>query len=173
MPSDDDILDLLVGPATLGGSHVTFETIRPDLARRCDRPRRMEEPMIQARELRFVVVTDDHDAAVHLYRDVFGLEVMMDLDDQGGRGIILNLPAATLELVDAEHDGMVNELEVGRRLDNRIRIAVKVDALADASRAVAATGAEPMADPVETPWGDRNQRFRAKDGLQLTLFQSR
>jgi hypothetical protein len=29
-----------------------------------------------------------------------------------------------------------------------------------------------MAAPVDTPWGDKNQRFRAKDGMQLTLFQS-
>ena len=29
-----------------------------------------------------------------------------------------------------------------------------------------------MAPAVETPWGDRNQRFRAKYGMQLTLFQS-
>ena len=127
--------------------------------------------MVRARELRFVLVVDDYEAAIRLYRDVFGLDVVMDLEQDGGRGIILKIPAATLELADVEHGGIVDELEVGRRLDDRVRIAVEVDTLENAVVAVTQTGAEPMAGPVETPWGDRNQRFRAKDGFQLTLFQ--
>lgn len=128
--------------------------------------------MVRARELRFVFVVDDYEAAARLYRDVFGLEVVMDLEGDGGRGVILKVPAATMELADVEHGRIVDEIEVGRGLDDRVRIAVAVDELATASEAVTATGAEPLAAPVETPWGDRNQRFRAKDGLQLTLFHS-
>jgi predicted enzyme related to lactoylglutathione lyase len=127
--------------------------------------------MIRARELRFVLVTDDYDAVSHLFRGVFGLETLMDLEGQGGRGVILRLPAATLELVDAEHDRMVDEIEVGEPQDNRMRIAVEVEDLARASEAVTGAGAEALAPPVDTPWGDRNQRFVASDGLQLTLFQ--
>jgi catechol 2,3-dioxygenase-like lactoylglutathione lyase family enzyme len=97
------------------------------------------------------LVVDDYEAAVSLYRDVFGLEVLMDLEGDGGRGVILKLPAATLELADPEHGRIVDEIEAGRHQEG--------------------PGAEPLAAPVETPWGDRNQRFRAKDGLQLTLFQ--
>jgi catechol 2,3-dioxygenase-like lactoylglutathione lyase family enzyme len=128
--------------------------------------------MVPARELRFCFVIDDYDAALRLYRDVFGLEVLMDLAEQGGRGVILKVPEATLELLDGEHGGMVDDVEVGRRLGDRVRIAVKVDDLAAASRAVADAGGEALASPVDTPWGDRNQRFRAKDGMQLTLFRS-
>ncbi|MGH2652864.1 MAG: VOC family protein [Actinomycetota bacterium] len=128
--------------------------------------------MVLARELRFCFIMDDYEAAAHLYRDVFGLEVLMDLDEQGGRGVILKVPEATLELVDADHGGMVDEVEVGRRLGERVRIAVQVDDLETASRTVLETGAAAMAAAVETPWGDHNQRFRAKDGTQLTLFQS-
>jgi len=128
--------------------------------------------MVPARELRFCFIMDDYEPAAHLYRDVFGLEVLMELDDQGGRGVILKVPEATLELVDANHGGMVDEVEVGRRLGERVRIAVKVDDLETASRTVLETGAVAMAAAVQTPWGDHNQRFRAKDGTQLTLFQS-
>ena len=128
--------------------------------------------MVRARELRFVFVVDEYEAAARLYRDVFGLEVLMDLEGDGGRGVILKVPAATLELADVEHGRIVDEIEVGHRLDDRVRIAVAVDELADAGDAVTETGAEPLAAPVETPWGDRNQRFRTKDGLQLTLFQA-
>jgi catechol 2,3-dioxygenase-like lactoylglutathione lyase family enzyme len=127
--------------------------------------------MIKARELRFVFALDDYETAVHLYRDVFGLEVLMDLDGQGGRGVILQVPTATLELVDVAHERMVDEIEVGRRLDGRVRLAVQVDELAEAARAVVDAGAEALADPVRTSWGDRNQRFLTGDGMQLTLFQ--
>ena len=126
--------------------------------------------MIRAREVRFVLVVDDYEAAAHLYRDVFGLEVLMDLEADGGHGVILKLPAATLELADPEHGRIVDQIEVGRGLEDRVRIAVEVDDLAEAADAVRESGGEPMADVVGTPWGDRNQRFRAKDGLQLTLF---
>lgn len=128
--------------------------------------------MVPARELRFCFVIDDYEAAAHLYRDVFGLEVLMELDEQGGRGVILSVPEATMELVNEEHGGMVDDVEVGRRVDDRVRIAVKVDDLQAASGAVTGSGGEAMAPPVDTPWGDKNQRFRAKDGMQLTLFQS-
>jgi predicted enzyme related to lactoylglutathione lyase len=127
--------------------------------------------MSLARELRFAFVFDDYDSALHLYRDAFGLEVAEEFEQQGGRGAILKVPAATLELFDARYGGLVDDVEVGRPLNERVRIAVRVDDLEDAARTVAETGAESMAPAVETPWGDRNQRFRTKDGMQLTLFQ--
>lgn len=43
------------------------------------------------------------------------------------------------------------------------------DADAMASRLTDA-GATPVADAVTTPWGDRNARVAAPDGMQLTLF---
>ncbi len=38
-----------------------------------------------------------------------------------------------------------------------------------AARLIAA-GAAQVAPPVMTPWGDRNARVQAPDGMQLTLF---
>jgi predicted enzyme related to lactoylglutathione lyase len=128
--------------------------------------------MPPVRELRFAFIVEDYDAAVRLYRDVFGLETIQELDEQGGRGVILRLPAATLELLDTDHGRMVDDVEVGRWLGERVRIAVEVDDLEEAGRAVAGAGAEQVAPAVETPWGDRNQRFRTRDGMQLTLFRS-
>lgn len=125
-----------------------------------------------ARELRFAFIFDDYEAALHLFRDVFGLEILKDLDHQGGRGVILRAPSATLELFDREHGRLVDDVEAGRPLDDRARIAINIDDLDKASRAVGSAGAAPVADSVDTPWGDRNRRFRTNDGLQLTLFQS-
>jgi catechol 2,3-dioxygenase-like lactoylglutathione lyase family enzyme len=127
--------------------------------------------MTSARELRFAFVFDDFDAALNLFRDVFGLETLEDLDDEGGRGVILKLPSATLELFDRDQGNYVDEIEVGRPLGERVRIAIDVADLAEAATAVESAGASPVADPVVTPWGDHNHRFVTNDGLQLTLFQ--
>jgi catechol 2,3-dioxygenase-like lactoylglutathione lyase family enzyme len=126
--------------------------------------------MAKARELRFAFTFDDYEGAVRLFRDVLGLETLMDLERQGGRGVILAVPSATLEVFDARHTDVIDEIEVGRALGQRVRIAVRVDDLGQAGSAVVKAGAQPVADPVLTPWGDRNQRFEIPGGLQLTLF---
>jgi catechol 2,3-dioxygenase-like lactoylglutathione lyase family enzyme len=123
-----------------------------------------------ARELRFAFTFDDYETAVRLFRDVLGLETLMDLERQGGRGVILAVPSATLEVFDVRHTDVVDEIEVGRATGARVRIAVRVDDLGQAGAAVVEAGAQPVADPVMTSWGDRNQRFEIPDGLQLTLF---
>ena len=128
--------------------------------------------MTAARELRFAFTFDDYEAALRLFRDVFGLETIEDLDHEGGRGVILRVPSATLELFDRAQGEVVDGIEVGRPLGERVRIAVNVDDLEEASKADIASGTEPQAEPVDTPWGDRNRRFGTSEGLQLTLFQS-
>lgn len=129
-------------------------------------------PDFTARELRFVVVSDDYEALAGLLRDTIGLEVFRDLDHQGGHGVILRLPESTLEVIDREHAGMVDEVEAGARFEDRLRIAVRVDDLDQAMAVITVAGARPVADTVDTPWGDRNRRYTAGDGLQLTLFQT-
>lgn len=51
-----------------------------------------------------------------------------------------------------------------------MRLAFEVADSAEAARRLTDAGGEPLAEPVETPWGDRNVRVRAPDGMQLTLF---
>jgi catechol 2,3-dioxygenase-like lactoylglutathione lyase family enzyme len=127
--------------------------------------------MTHARELRFAFTFDDYPSALRLFRDVFGLEPIEAFDDRGRRGVILKLPSATLELFDREYGRLVDDIEVGRPLGDRVRIAVSIGNLEEATEAVQTAGASPMAEPVDTPWGDRNRRFKTSDGLQLTLFQ--
>lgn len=50
----------------------------------------------------------------------------------------------------------------------RTRIMAGRRRISDTARS---SGAEGIAVSVQTPWGDRNQRFKTKDGMQLTLFQ--
>ena len=131
----------------------------------------MEVPMTAVRELRFAFTVDDYDGALSLFRDIFGLQTIEEFQAQGGRGILLDVPVATLEIFDNTHTDVIDMIEVGRQLGERARIAARVDDLPSASDSVRGLGAQVLAPPVTTPWGDRNQRFRAC-GLQLTLFQS-
>jgi uncharacterized glyoxalase superfamily protein PhnB len=38
------------------------------------------------------------------------------------------------------------------------------------AKRLASAGAEILAGPVVTPWGDRNVRLAGPDGIQVTLF---
>lgn len=126
--------------------------------------------MATVRELRFAFTFEDYEAAVRLFRDVLGLETVMDLEREGGRGVILAVPSATLEVFDVRHTDVVDEIEVGHAQGRRVRVAVRVRDLEAAGSAVTEAGGRRLADPVLTPWADRNQRFEIADGLQLTLF---
>jgi catechol 2,3-dioxygenase-like lactoylglutathione lyase family enzyme len=128
--------------------------------------------MSVARELCFQFVLDDLDWAIHLYRDVFGLDVVDEVQIEGrGRGIFFDVPRVTLELFDVDHGEAIDRAEVGRLVAQRVRVAAKVDDLREASRLVEQAGAEPMAAITDTPWGLLSRRFRGRDGMQLTLFE--
>lgn len=125
---------------------------------------------IDVHELRITLTVDDFDAAVRLYRDALGLPALADWSTDQGRVLLLDAGRATLELFDEAQAAMVDDLEVGERVSGKVRLALQV---ADADRAAAtlvASGATVVAPAVDTPWGDRNARVAAPDGMQLTLF---
>jgi catechol 2,3-dioxygenase-like lactoylglutathione lyase family enzyme len=125
---------------------------------------------IAVQELRITLTVDDFDAAVRLYRDALGLPEVADWSSDQGRVLLLDAGRATLELFDEAQAAMVDDLEVGKRVSGKVRLALGVpDADAAASTLVAA-GATAVAPAVDTPWGDRNARVAAPDGMQLTLF---
>jgi methylmalonyl-CoA/ethylmalonyl-CoA epimerase len=123
------------------------------------------------RETRIAVTVEDYEAAVRLYRDALGLAALDEWDGPDGRGIVLDAGRATLELLSPEQAALVDRIEAGERVSGPVRLALHVgDSAATAARLVAG-GARRVADPVITPWGHRNARVQAPDGLQLTLFE--
>lgn len=123
-------------------------------------------------ELRVVLTVENHEQAVAFYRDAVGLTQLADWSTENGKVVLLGAGAATLELVDERQAAWIDQIEVGRRVSGGVRLALSVnnsDALAEQ---LATAGAELVAAPVDTPWGDRNVRMRTPDGLQLTLFTS-
>lgn len=121
-------------------------------------------------EFRITLTVDDFDAAVRLYRDTLGLPQLQDWSSDQGRVLLLDAGRATLEIFDQAQAALVDDLEVGERVSGAVRLALQVpDADAMAARLTDA-GATLVADAVTTPWGDRNARVAAPDGMQLTLF---
>jgi len=51
-----------------------------------------------------------------------------------------------------------------------VRLALEVPNSEGTAQRLVDAGGERVAMPVTTPWGDRNARVRAPDGMQLTLF---
>ncbi|HXV34076.1 MAG TPA: deaminase [Gaiellaceae bacterium] len=122
------------------------------------------------RELRVALTLEGYEQAVAFYRDALGLPVRLAWDEPEGSGTILDAGRATLELLSVSQAELIDRVEVGRRVAGPVRLALEVEDSASTAEALVAAGAELVAPATETPWGDRNARVRAPDGLQLTLF---
>jgi predicted enzyme related to lactoylglutathione lyase len=119
-----------------------------------------------------VVEAEDFEEAVAFYRDVLGLPVELDLEGEGGEHVvILDAGRATLELSNPAQVAMIDEVEVGRRVAPRLRVAFEVDDATTATDRLVDAGAELVAPPTRTPWDSLNSRLEAPAGLQLTLFE--
>jgi predicted enzyme related to lactoylglutathione lyase len=129
-------------------------------------------PGKRVRQLRLVVEAEDFAEAVAFYRDVLGLpEQAAFAGDGDARVVILDAGRATLEIANPAQKRMIDDVEVGRPVAPRIRVAFEVDdAVARTAEAVAAGAAE-LAPPTPTPWRSLNARLDAPAGLQITLFQ--
>lgn len=123
-------------------------------------------------ELRLVLTVEDFEGALAFYRDALGLPEGPSWQSEGedARIAILEVERATLELVNEGQAAAIDRIEVGERVAGPVRIAFEVDDSEAVARRLVDAGAEQLAEPVTTPWNDRNVRLRAPDGMQLTLF---
>lgn len=124
------------------------------------------------RQLRLVVEAADYDEAVAFYRDVLGLAEEEAYEGDGGaRVMILGAGRATLEIANPAQKRMIDDVEVGRQVAPRLRVAFEVEDTAARTREATAAGATELAPPTLTPWRSLNSRLEAPAGLQITLFQ--
>ncbi len=126
--------------------------------------------MADVKELRLVLTVPDFDAALQLYREALGLPTLQAWQSEGGQIAILDAGRATLELIDESQAAEIDRIEVGRRTAGPVRIALEVDNSEASAARLRDVGATQLADPVTTPWNDRNVRLETPDGMQLTLF---
>jgi catechol 2,3-dioxygenase-like lactoylglutathione lyase family enzyme len=122
--------------------------------------------------MRLVVEAEDFDDALRFYRDVLGMpEAEAYEGDGGARVAILDAGRATLELANPAQKRMIDEVEVGRPVAPKLRVAFEVADGGTATRELVEAGAELIAPPTETPWRSLNSRLAAPAGLQITLFE--
>jgi methylmalonyl-CoA/ethylmalonyl-CoA epimerase len=126
--------------------------------------------MGEVTELRVALTVLEFDEAVAFYRDAIGLEQLADWSGEDGRIVVLRAGRATLEIFDQAQAAKVDAIEAGRRVSGVVRLALEVGDSEEVARRLVAAGAAEVAAPVTTPWGDRNVRVQAPDGMQLTLF---
>ena len=123
-------------------------------------------------QMRLVVEADDYDDAVRFFRDVLGLREEGSFSGPDDAHVaILDAGRATLEIANPAQKRMIDEVEVGRPVAPRLRVAFEVADSRSATDDLVAAGAELIAPPVETPWRSLNSRLAAPAGLQITLFQ--
>lgn len=126
------------------------------------------------KQLRLVVEARDYDEAVRFYRDVLGLGEELSLESPGGaRVTILQAGRATLELVNPAQKAMIDDVEVGRPVAPRLRVAFEVTDSESVTADLVAAGADLIAPPTRTPWESLNSRLGAPADLQLTIFEER
>src|SRR3954454_3603082 len=89
----------------------------------------------------------------------------------GSRVVILDAGRATLELANPAQKHYIDEVEVGRQVAPRLRVAFQVSDAAGIAQELVDAGAELVAAAVETPWHSLNARLAAPADLQITLFQ--
>ncbi|MEH0934098.1 VOC family protein [Micromonospora psammae] len=129
-------------------------------------------PRPTVRQLRLVVEAEDYEAAVAFFRDALGLPEQAAFSGEGdARVVILDAGRATLEIANPAQKRMIDEVEVGRQVAPRIRVAFEVDDTPATTDRLVAAGATELAPPTVTPWHSLNSRLDAPAGLQLTLFQ--
>ncbi|GAA1769612.1 VOC family protein [Nonomuraea sp. AD125B] len=124
------------------------------------------------RQLRLVVEAEDYEAALAFYRDVLGLpeEAAFSTGD-GARVAILDAGRATLEIANPAQKKMIDEVEVGRQVAPKLRVAFEVDDSRGTTERLVAAGASEVAPPTVTPWQSLNARLDAPGGLHITVFQ--
>ena len=123
------------------------------------------------RQLRLVVEADDYAEAVRFFRDVLGLPVEGAYETGEAHVTILDAGRATLELANPAQKRYIDEVEVGRQVAPRMRVAFEVGDSRAVTDQLVEAGARLVASPTETPWRSLNARLDAPAGLHITIFQ--
>jgi uncharacterized glyoxalase superfamily protein PhnB len=134
----------------------------------------MDEPTAPGRvlQMRLVVEAPDYEQALAFYRDVLGAPEELTVEgDAGEKVTILDMGRATLELSNSAQVAMIDEVEVGRRISPRLRVAFEVTDTRAVTNDLVDAGADLLAPPTLTPWRSLNSRLSAPANLQITLFE--
>ena len=119
----------------------------------------------------------DPDAALQFYRDALGLEVRLDVENDGLRWITVGAPGDDLGIVLFPPQGGRSQLEADALLSlvtkGSLQAAIfRTDDLDETFEKVRASGAEVLQEPVSQPWGARDCAFRDPSGNLVRIAQA-
>ncbi|TDB97960.1 VOC family protein [Actinomadura sp. 7K534] len=124
------------------------------------------------RQLRLVIEAEDYEAAVAFFRDALGLPEQAAFSGEGdARVVILDAGRATLEIANPAQKRLIDEVEVGRQVAPKFRVAFEVGDTRSVNDRLLEAGAASVAPPTITPWQSLNARLDAPGDVQITLFE--
>ncbi len=125
----------------------------------------MTAPDYPILEMRVAITTKEYERLVEFYCAGLGIEPAAVFRNDGGKGLLIEMGRATLEIFDEAQAQAIDAVEAGSRVSGPIRFALKVPDLQAAMDKLLAHGATLVHQPVITPWGDHNVRLQDPDGM--------
>jgi len=119
----------------------------------------------------------DPEAALGFYRDALGLEVRLDVSNNGYRWITVGAPGQDVGIVLSQPHGGRSQTEGDALLtlvtQGAMQAAIfKSDDLDATFEKVRASGAEVLQEPMSQPWGARDCAFRDPSGNLVRIAQA-
>ena len=123
------------------------------------------------------VPVHDPDAALGFYRDALGLEVRLDVSNEGFRWVTVGAPGQDVGIVLFQPHGGRSQAEGDALLtlvtQGSLQAAIfRTDDLDTTFEKVRASGAEVLQEPVSQPWGARDCAFRDPSGNVVRIAQA-
>ena len=123
------------------------------------------------------VPVHDPEAALAFYRDALGLEVRLDVSNEGFRWVTVGAPGQDLGIVLFQPHGGRSQAEgdalLALVMQGSIQAAIfESDELDTTFEKVRASGAEVLQEPASQPWGVRDCAFRDPSGNLVRIAQA-
>ena len=123
------------------------------------------------------ILVHDPDAALSFYRDALGLEVRMDVSNEGFRWVTVGAPGQDVSIVLSQPHGG-RSLEEGDQVLSMVtrgtfQAAIfRTDDLEATFERVKASGVEILEEPTNQPWGVRDCAVRDPSGNLVRIQAS-
>ena len=119
----------------------------------------------------------DPDEALGFYRDALGLEVRLDVENEGLRWVTVGAPGQDVSIVLFPPQGGRSEAEADALLSlvtkGSLQAALfQADDLDTTFETLRASGAEVLQEPADQPWGVRDCAFRDPSGNLVRVSQA-
>jgi len=123
------------------------------------------------------IPVQDPDAALGFYRDALGLEVRVDVSNDGFRWVTVGAPGQDVGIVLFQPHGGRSQAEgdalLSLVLQGSLQAAIfRSDDLEATFERVRASGAEILEEPADRPWGARDCAVRDPSGNLVRIAQA-